>query len=83
MTYDLRRLRLHGLIRRTDGRNLYLLTPDGQRFAVFYSKLADRVLGPLFTVDQPNPPPRLRRALATIDRCVDDYFQQAGLSIAA
>ncbi len=31
----LRRLRLHGLIRKLDGRNCYELTDDGRRFAVF------------------------------------------------
>ena len=83
MTYDLRRLRLHGLIRRVDGRNLYVLTPDGLRFAVFYSKLADRVVGPLFTDHPPNAPFKLRRALTTIEGCVDDYLEQAGLTAAA
>jgi hypothetical protein len=39
MTYDLRRLRLAGLIHRIDHTNRYVLTPDGTRFAVFYTKL--------------------------------------------
>ncbi|MDP8929543.1 MAG: hypothetical protein M3O70_13470 [Actinomycetota bacterium] len=82
MTYDLRRLRLHGLIQRVNGRNLYLLTPDGLRFATFYNKLADRVVGPLFTDDHANAPPKLRRAPAVIDGCVDDYLQHAGLTMA-
>jgi len=32
-SYDLRRLRLKGLIRRLPHSNTYVLTPDGQRFA--------------------------------------------------
>ncbi|MGH8910706.1 MAG: hypothetical protein ACRD0K_30465 [Egibacteraceae bacterium] len=35
MSYDLRRLCLHGLIRKLDGQNRYELTDDGRRFAVF------------------------------------------------
>ena len=33
MSYDLRRLRLHGLIKRTPGTNTYTLTPEGIRVA--------------------------------------------------
>ena len=52
-TYDLRRLRLKGLIRRLDGTNTYLLTPEGVRFAAFYTKVHHRLLGPLLAADQP------------------------------
>ena len=37
MTYDLRRLRLNGLIRRIAHTHTYVLTPDGQRLAIFYT----------------------------------------------
>lgn len=83
MSYDLRRLRLHGLIRRIPGRNRYVLTDDGLRFAVLYTKLGDRVVGPLFDTDRPNAPPRLRRALATVGRCIDASLTDAGLTMAA
>jgi hypothetical protein len=79
MTYDLGRLRLHGLIRRLDHQHRYLLTDDGRRFAVFYTKLANRVVTPLFAADQPNSPPPLRRALATIDRTTSAFLTDAGL----
>jgi hypothetical protein len=82
-SYDLRRLRLHGLIRRIDGRNRYTLTDDGLAFAVFYTKLGDRVMPPLFAVDRPNAPPKLHRALRVIDGCVTDYMADAGLAVAA
>jgi hypothetical protein len=39
MSYDLRRLRLHGLIERQAGTNTYTVTPEGIRVAVFYTKL--------------------------------------------
>jgi hypothetical protein len=82
MTYDLRRLRLHGLIRRLEHRHRYVLTNDGQRFAVFYTKLGERVLPALFAADQPNSPPRLRHALAVIGGCVNDSLADAGLAAA-
>jgi hypothetical protein len=52
MTYDLRRLRLAGLIHRIEHTNRYVLTPDGTRFAVFYTKLHNRLLRPLMAADQ-------------------------------
>ena len=57
MTYDLRRLRLAGLIRRIEHANRYVLTPDGIRVAVFYTKLHNRLLRPLLAADQPQAPP--------------------------
>ena len=60
MTYDLRRLRLAGLIRRIEHTNRYVLTPDGIKLAVFYTKLHNRLLRPLMAADQPQAPPELR-----------------------
>ena len=45
-SYDLARLRLNGLIDRVPGKNRYRLTGDGLRFAIFYTKLHDRLLRP-------------------------------------
>ena len=73
MTYDLRRLRLTGLIRRIPHSNRYTLTDDGTRIAVFYTKIYNRMLIPFTAVDQPQAPPELRTALATIARHVNDY----------
>ena len=84
MTYDLRRLRLHGLIERIPRTNTYTLTPDGLRVAVFYNKIHDRLLRPLVAAgDQPPAPLELRRALATIDRIIADYVENARLATAA
>lgn len=76
-SYDLTRLRLKGLITRLPGRNVYRITPDGQRFAVFYTKLHNRLLRPLMAADRPPAPLPLRQALRTIDRHIDDYLDQA------
>jgi hypothetical protein len=84
MTYDLRRLRLHGLIERVPKTNTYVLTPEGLRVAVFYTKLHARLLRPLVAAaDQPPAPLELRRALATIDRIIADYVDNARLGSAA
>ena len=61
MTYDLRRLRLAGLIRRIGHTNRYALTPDGIKVAVFYTKLHNRLLRPLLAADQPQAPRRTPR----------------------
>ena len=59
------------------------LTPEGQRVAIFYTKVHDRLLGPLLAADQPPAPLELRRALATIDRHVVGYADSARLAKAA
>jgi hypothetical protein len=78
-TYDLRRLRLAGLIRRPPPSNRYPLTADGIRIAVFDTKVDNRLLVPLTAADQPQAPPDPRAALATITRQVDDYATRARL----
>jgi hypothetical protein len=83
MSYDLARLRLNGLIERREHTNTYALTPDGQRVAVFYTKVHDRLLRPLLAADVPPAPLELRTALATIDRHVHDYIDDARLAKAA
>lgn len=82
MSYDLTRLRRKGLIQRLPGTNTYVLTSDGARFALFYTKVHDRLLIPLLAADAPPAPPRLRKALGVIDRSVTDYVRQARLEAA-
>ena len=83
MTYDLRRLRLHGLSTRLPGTQTYVTSPDGLRVAAFYTKLCARVLAPLLAADRPPAPIEVRRALATLDRAVNDYVTNARLGAAA
>jgi hypothetical protein len=83
MTYDLRRLRLTGLITRIDHTNRYALTPDGISMAVFYTKLHNRLLRPLMAARQPQAPADLRDALRVIDHQVSDYVTRARLGKAA
>jgi hypothetical protein len=77
MTYDLRRLRLHGLIERIPRTNTYAVTAEGIRVAVFYTKLDRRLLHPLLGADRPPAPPPVRVALATLERAVNDYVKAA------
>jgi hypothetical protein len=83
MGYDLHRLRLNGILERLPGSNTYQLTPDGQRFAIFYSKLCHKLLRPLLAADAPPAPAGLRDALRTIDQHVRSYITQAALGTAA
>lgn len=82
-TYDLRRLRLKGLIQRIPHTHSYVLTSDGIRVALFYTKVHDRLLGPLLAADQPPAPLPLRQALRVIDGAVDDYVSHARIKAAA
>jgi hypothetical protein len=83
MTYDLRRLRLHGLIERVPHTNTYVTTPEGIRVAVFFTKLQRRLLGPLLEADRPPAPLELRTALHTIDSAIREYVNDARLGVAA
>jgi Mn-dependent DtxR family transcriptional regulator len=82
-SYDLARLSRNGLITRIPHRNRYTLTPDGLRFAIFYTKVHDRVLRPLMAGDQPQAPPPLRAALHTLDTEVTRRLAAARLPAAA
>lgn len=46
MSYDLRRLRLHGLIRRIENTHRYELTDQGLRVAMFFNRTYARLLRP-------------------------------------
>ena len=78
-SYDLARLTRNGLITRVPGKNLYRLTDDGLRFAIFYTKEHDRLLRPLLAANQPPAPPPVRNALHTIDIHITESIDQARL----
>ncbi|MEK7859905.1 MAG: hypothetical protein AAB284_00955 [Chloroflexota bacterium] len=63
--------------------NTYVLTPEGLRWALFYTKLQDRLLGPLLAADQPPASVGLRRALRVIDDSIDRYIDAARMRPAA
>ena len=71
LSYDLRRLRIHGLIERLPGTFRYQVTPAGIRQAMFLTRLTQRLLitglaelappGPPMPSPAPRRRPRLRR----------------------
>lgn len=86
MTYDLRRLRLKGLIVRIPSTHRYRLTPKGLRVAYFYSKLHLRILRPGWACIGPPTdaiPRDLRRAFAALDDQIDRLCTKARLQAAA
>ena len=86
MTYDLRRLRLKGLIARIPGTNRYTVTTFGLRAALFYTKVQLRILRPgmaSMVEDVKNYPRPLRSALRQIDKEINKMCEQARLRRAA
>ena len=83
VSYDLARRRRNGLITRRPHASTYDPTADGQLFAVFYTKVHDRLLRPLIAGDQPQAPPPLRAALRVIDGEVTRRLAAARLPAAA
>jgi hypothetical protein len=82
-SYDLARLRRNGIITRRPHANTYDLTPEGLMFAIFYTKVHDRVLAPLFTAGQPQAPPQIRAALHAIEHQIDQQLAAARLPVPA
>ena len=56
MSYELRRLRLHGLIERLPGTHRYRLTDAGLRTALFYTRVYSRILRPAMAPVTPPAP---------------------------
>jgi hypothetical protein len=74
MTYDLRRLRLHGIIERIAHSHRYQLTQDGLRIALFFSRTYARLLRPKLAEIMPSTPPHsspLRAAFDRLNREID------------
>jgi hypothetical protein len=80
MTYDLRRLRLKGLIYRPEGTHRYFVTPHGWKVARLFSRLEARVFRPamaVFTTTDAVLPFPLRRALERVDAQLDELIYDA------
>ena len=74
MTYDLRRLRLKGLIYRPPKTNRYFVTPYGWKVARLFSRLESRVFRPamaMFTANDAVLPFPLRQSLDRVDADLD------------
>jgi hypothetical protein len=82
MTYDLRRLRLHGLIQRIPGTHRYQVTHFGLRAAFFFTRTHQRLLRPgLATALDPWPDGTpLRRQFDRLDTTIDELINNAKLA---
>lgn len=84
MTYDLRRLRLKGLIARIQGKHRYIITSYGRRVAALMTKLHTRIfnLASHALVPAPDVSFTLARAFKQIDAELDRIVAVAQLSSA-
>jgi hypothetical protein len=86
LSYQLRRLRLHGLIQRVANSHRYTVTERGQQVALWFSRCHARLfrpaLGELLCRDLPEQGP-LRRALEQFDKHLNRYLKRAKLQAAA
>ena len=76
MSYDLRRLRLHGVLERIPQTQRYRLTPFGLKTALFYSRVYQRLLRPgLSELHDPRSlqATPLKHALLRFQKAVDTY----------
>jgi len=86
MTYDLRRLRRKGLIRRVPRSQRYEITDHGRRIAVFLTKTYTRILNPTLTELDPTLPDEiaqrspLARAWRAYEQALDARIADASLT---
>ena len=82
MSYDLRRLRLHGLIVRIEGTHRYQLTPHGLRTAMFYCRVYNRILRPGLTMLTPKvkPSSAIHRRFIAMNNTIDAFCDNAQLA---
>jgi predicted MarR family transcription regulator len=86
MTYDLRRLRRQGLIRRIQRSQRYQLTSEGRRLAVFFTKTYTRILCPALAELDPALPDAIARRTALgrpwrdFERALDDRIADAAIT---
>ena len=83
MTYDLRRLRLHGLIERIPHTFRYHVTDAGLRSATYLTRLHDRLLrAGLADLTDPSPPApsALRAADRAYRAAIDELARQASIA---
>ena len=83
MTYDLRRLKLHGLVEKLAGTRRYRVTQRGLRLAMFFTRTYDRLLRPGLATIIPHlnlDDSRLRTALRHFEDAVKASCADARLA---
>lgn len=78
MTYQLRRLRLHGLIERQPNSHRYRVTDRGLRIALFFTRSYARLICPgLTAIALPQPATtHLQRAFVAVDKAMHRFSQK-------
>lgn len=85
-TYDLRRLRRKGLIRRVARSHRYELTDHGRMIAVFFTKTHTRIVNPSLAELDPHLPDPIARTTALgkpwreFERALGDRIRQAAIA---
>jgi DNA-binding HxlR family transcriptional regulator len=83
LTYQLRRLRLHGLIARLPGTHRYRVTEHGLRFALFCTRAHARLFRPglaLVLPEAARDDGRLRHAFEQVERAMEQWCAEAKLA---
>ena len=83
MTYDLRRLRLHGMIERIPKTHRYRVTEFGLRAALFFTRVHARLYRPGVAPILPNAPPTsssLQQAFERLDHVIEQHVRHAKLA---
>ena len=79
MTYDLRRLRLHGLIERVPQSHRYRITQAGAKVAMFYARLYARALRPAASL-QPVGSGRAHCAFDRLDAALAQFLEEVKIA---
>ena len=83
ITYDLRRLRLHGLIERIKKTHRYRITANGLRIALFYTRLYNRSLRPGLAIISPaavNPHLPMARSIRAAETAINKWYEHETLA---
>ena len=82
ITYDLRRLRLHGLIERIPNTRRYRITAKGLRTAIFYTRLYNRSLRTGLAIISPaatNAELPMAKSIRAAQNAVNNWYEHAKL----
>ena len=83
VTYDLRRLRLHGLIERLPSTHCYRITAKGLRTAIFYTRLYNRSLRTglaAISPDAANANLPVARSIRAAEAALNTWYEKANLA---
>jgi hypothetical protein len=83
MSYELRRLRLHGLIERLPSTHRYRLTGQGLRTALFYTRVYSRILRPTMApivATMPDTSKQAMRQFHAAEAAVNSWCDQAHIA---